>query len=56
MKISKLLSTEKIYYTMPEGWDFIKGATTAPTGYKWICNKKSFFSGERKQALLKVNY
>lgn len=43
-----------IYDEMPEGWKIIKEATTQPLDYEWISNNKSMFSGERKQALLKV--
>lgn len=42
-----------IYNDIPDGWDFIKGALTAPKGYEWISNGKSIFSGERQTALLK---
>lgn len=43
----------KFLNSMPEGWKEIKGATTAPNGYKWIFNGKSVFSKEYKHALLK---
>lgn len=42
-----------IYDKMPEGWTESAGALTAPSGYKWINNKKSLFSKDRKKALLK---
>lgn len=38
---------------IPDGWGYIKNATTAPAGYRWICNKKSLFSGDYESALLK---
>ena len=38
---------------LPKGWKIVKGATTAPVGYRWICNGKSRFSGKRKLAFLK---
>lgn len=44
-----------VYNNIPSGWAEIKGASTAPIGYIWISNNKSYFSGERKQALLKNN-
>lgn len=44
----------KVLTEMPKGWKFIEGASTAPRGYKWIYNGKSFFSKERETALLKV--
>ena len=39
---------------MPDGWDVIKEATSAPEGYVWINNKKSCFSDEYEHALLRV--
>ena len=44
----------KIFTSMPDGWKYVKGALTAPNGYKWIYNGKSIFGDEYKQALLKV--
>lgn len=41
-----------VYDKLPKGWVIIKGATTAPCGYKWISNNKSRFSGERKLAFI----
>ena len=38
---------------IPDGWGYIKNAMTAPVGYRWICNKKSRFSGDYESALLK---
>lgn len=52
-KYNRLLLTTPIYNNIPPGWAEIKGASTAPIGYTWISNNKSYFSGERKQALLK---
>lgn len=45
----------KKYTEMPKGWDFLKGATTAPKGYEWIWNRKSRFGGEYQHGLLKVD-
>ena len=42
-----------VYETLPNGWIILKGATTAPVGYRWICNGKSRFSKGRKLAFLK---
>lgn len=42
----------KVHDKMPRGWKEDKGATTAPVGYKWITNGKSFF-GKRKTAFIK---
>lgn len=39
---------------LPKGWVKIEGAMTAPNGYYWASNNKSYFSGERKQALVKI--
>ena len=49
-----LLSTEKVYTRLPEGWKINHGATTAPNGYAWINNGKSLFGGEYRHALLKL--
>ena len=43
-----------IYTKIPKGWKKIEGAVNAPCGYIWVCNNKSLFSGEYKQALLKI--
>ena len=49
----------KIYDAMPKGWIEIKGATTQPYGYKWICNGIPFFKARQlgltyESALLKI--
>ena len=44
----------KVFNEKPNGWCVIQGALTAPRGYKWINNGKSFFSNEYQQALLKI--
>lgn len=51
----RLLERVKVFYQMPDGWKEIKGALTAPNGYIWIFNRKSIFSKEYQQALLKIN-
>lgn len=51
---SKFLFTVPVYEDIPRGWSKIKGATTAPRGYMWVSNNKSYFGGERKQALVKI--
>lgn len=33
-----------VYQEMPEGWDYLKGAATAPCGYRWIWNRESRFA------------
>lgn len=45
-----------IYNEMPEGWEALKGALTAPEGYIWIWNKKSRFGASRnfQHGLLKT--
>lgn len=40
---------------IPEGWKPLKGALTAPRGYKWIYNGESLFSGKRKTALVPIS-
>ncbi len=42
----------ELYTAMPLGWRKVIGAMTAPHGSIWIYNGKSYFSGERKTALL----
>ena len=49
-----LLNQVPVYDSMPDGWKEIRGAQTAPNGYVWIWNRKSIFSPEYRQALLKV--
>ena len=44
----------KILTSMPDGWKDVKGALTAPNGYKWIYNGKPIFGDEYEQALLKL--
>ena len=40
-------------HKMPVGWKKLKGALTAPDGYFWASNKKSFFDEHHEQALIK---
>lgn len=40
---------------IPEGWQKLEGATTAPKGYEWYSNGKSRFGGEYKNALIKTS-
>lgn len=49
----RLLRTEKVFSSMPEGWKICHGAS-APRGYAWINNGKSLFGGEYRHALLKT--
>ena len=42
----------QILECIPEGWQVLIGATTAPKGYRFICNNKSRWSNERKTALV----
>lgn len=45
----------KIYVTIPDGWEILNGAHTAPKGYTWIWNKKSRFkNGGFQHGLLKT--
>lgn len=41
-----------VFEKLPEGWRVIE-APVHPKGMLWICNNKSRFSTEYKQALLK---
>ena len=53
--VSKKKASEiKEYSKMPKGWRELIGAKTAPRGYKWISNGKSFFDKDYKQGLLKL--
>lgn len=45
----------KVLKRLPKNWSPIKGAMTAPRGYKWVSNNKSLFKGERKTALVKIS-
>lgn len=38
---------------LPKGWKEVKGASTAPRGYKWYYNGESFFNGKREHCLVK---
>lgn len=54
-KIQKFIDKGiKVLTEMPKGWRVLEGATTAPIGYKWISNGKSFFSKDFESALLKM--
>lgn len=44
---------ERTLDQIPKGWIKLWGATTAPKGYSWYCNGKSWFSGEFECALVK---
>ena len=50
----KILAAVPTYTAMPQGWQVIENATTAPAGYVWICNGKSLFGGARRHGLLKT--
>ena len=39
--------------TLPEGWQEVKGAMTAPRGYYWAEKRVSRFSPQHKTALIK---
>lgn len=45
-----------VYDKLPKGWVIIKGATTAPKGYKWIRSTKSIFDKNKKLAFLKEEW
>ena len=43
-----------VYEEVPAGWIPVIGALTAPSGYKWYCNKKSLLNRlDFKQGLVK---
>lgn len=49
-----LLRTVRVYKTMPQGWSYNRGASSAPRGYAWINNGKPVLSGSYEHALLKI--
>ena len=51
--IEKELAEISRLNSLPEGWKFVKGAMTAPVGYKWACNGKSRFKPGYEHALVK---
>lgn len=44
----------KTFDSLPDGWKYLNGATTAPNGYRWASNGKSRFSAEYRHALVKM--
>lgn len=38
---------------LPRGWRYIKGAITAPTGWRWAYNGRSRFAPGYRQALIR---
>lgn len=48
----------KIFDSMPKGWGVCNGATTAPSGYVWINNRKPLFvktgKSQYEHAYLKI--
>ena len=43
-----------IFEQLPDGWEILEGALTAPIGFAWITNGKSRFSNEFKRGFLKL--
>ena len=43
----------RVLDALPEGWRYIEGALTAPTGFRWACNGKSRFSPGYRHALVR---
>lgn len=44
----------KILDSLPKGWKYLDGATTAPNGFRWASNGKSRFSADYRHALVRV--
>lgn len=44
----------KILGSLPNGWKYLDGATTAPNGFRWASNVKSRFSAGYRHALVRV--
>ena len=42
--------------SLPDGWRYLPGSTTAPLGYRWACNGMNRFRPDSKyeNALVKV--
>ena len=45
----------KVYEKLPNGWKRLNGALTAPNGYYWASNGKSFFDKNIERALIYEN-
>ena len=43
----------RVLDALPEGWRYIEGALTAPTGFRWACNGKSRFSPGYRHVLVR---
>ena len=48
-----IVSSLPVFDEIPAGWGVIKGTLTAPCGYEFINNRKSRFSHEYQQGLVK---
>lgn len=48
-------ATYQVANRMPKGWSRVQGATTAPSGYSWISNRKSLFGGKRRTAIIRTS-
>lgn len=44
----------RIFGSLPKGWRYLDGATTAPNGFRWASNGKSRFSADYHHALVKA--
>lgn len=44
----------KTFDSLPDGWQYLDGVTTAPHGYRWASNGKSRFSAGYRHALVRV--
>ena len=44
----------RIFSSLPIGWKYLDGATTAPNGFRWASNGKSRFSDDYRHALVKA--
>lgn len=49
-----LISCEKLFKELSNGWKKLEGTLTAPKGYYWASNGKSFFDGTYERALIKI--
>lgn len=48
-----IISYVKVLKELPNGWRKLEGSLTAPNGYYWASNGKSFFNEEFESVLIK---
>ena len=43
----------RVLDALPDGWRYIDGALTAPTGFRWACSGRSRFSPGYRHAMVR---